>query len=240
MSPLPTVKCSKRENTVADKSDRIKIGVIGCGRAAEKLHLPALQKMTDAEVVALADVDKTRVAALADRFGIKERYTDYRELLERSAVDVVAVLVPAQFHVPAALAALDMNKHVFIEKPLALTLDDADRLIARAQQSDRKTVVGFNLRKHRLIEKLRKFVLDGAVGEIEAIRSCWTSAIRYRCELPDWRNSSELGGGALFEIGVHHFDLWRFLLDSEVAGIHIISKAKNGLDETVMCVGPNG
>jgi len=213
--------------------DRIKIGVIGCGRAAENLHLPVLQKMTDTEVVALADVDKASVAALADRFQIKEHYTDYRELLERSSVDVAAVLVPAQFHVPVALAALDMNKHVFVEKPLALTLDEADRLIARARQSDRRIVVGFNLRKHRLIEQARKFVQEGAIGKIETIRSCWTSAIRYRRELPDWRNSRELGGGALFEIGVHHFDLWRFLLDSEVASIHAYSKTKHGLDETV-------
>ena len=145
----------------------------------------------------------------------------------------MAVLVPAQFHVPVALAALDMNKHVFVEKPLAHTLDEADRLIARAQQSDRRIVVGFNLRKHRLIEQARKFVQDGTIGKIEAIRSCWTSAIRYRRELPDWRNSRELGGGALFEIGVHHFDLWRFLLDSEVASIHAYSKTKHGLDETV-------
>lgn len=226
-----------KQNLKQLTGDKIKVGIIGCGRAAGKLHLPALQKMQTVEVILLADVDEKQLNSVADDFGIDERYTDYQKLLQKSQVDVVAVLAPVQFHVPIAIAALDAGKHVFLEKPLALTLEDADKLINHASKSEKKIVIGFNLRKHRLIEQARKMVQDGKLGEIEAIRSSWTSAIRYQQDIPDWRNNSQLGGGALFEIGVHHFDLWRYLLDSEVAQIQAYSKKENGINTTVSLSG---
>ncbi len=211
----------------------MKIGIIGCGRATETLHLPALSRIEQVEVVALADPAHDRLQSVADRFNVAGRYSSHDELLQKADVDVVAVCVPVQFHVAVALDALDAGKHVFIEKPLALTLEDADRLIERASGSDRKIMVGFNLRQHRLIQQARNLIQEGSLGALEGIRSIWTSAIRYRQELPAWRNSRELGGGALFEISVHHFDLWRFLLDSEIVDVYASSTPSKGPEETV-------
>jgi len=215
------------------REDFLKLGFVGCGRATATLHLPALQQLPAAKVMALADVDPDQLKKVADQFQIEQRHTDYRALLDDRSLDVIAVCVPAQFHVEIAAAVLEAGKHLFVEKPLALRLEECDRLIAKARMTNKKIMVGFNLRHHRLIQETRKIIQRGDLGAIEAIRSTWTSAIRYHRTMPDWRNRRELGGGALFEIAVHHFDLWRCLLQSEMEEIFAFSKSTEWPDETV-------
>lgn len=211
----------------------LRLGIIGCGRAAESLHLPALQQLPEIEVLALADKHPDCLNKVANRFRIEQRFTDYRQLLEIPGIEAVAVCAPAQFHVEIALAVLETDKHLFVEKPLAITLQECDRLIARSKQTTRKVLVGFNLRHHRLIEETRHLLEQKQLGEIEAIRSNWTSAIRYHGSMPEWRNQRGLGGGAFFEIAVHHFDLWRYLLHSEIEEIFAFSRSGESHDETV-------
>lgn len=214
------------------KNRPLKIGIIGCGRVTESFHLPALKQLPNTEVVGLADIDKARLNRVANQFRIERRVTEYSELLSDLSIDCVTVCVPAQFHVEVALAALEAGKHVFVEKPLALTLEDCDRLIEKANSVENKITVGFNLRHHRLIQEAQQIIQEGALGNIEAIRSNWTSAIRFRQEVPEWRNSHESGGGVLFEIGVHHFDLWRFLLQKDIEEVYSLSHSENGTDAT--------
>lgn len=209
----------------------IKIGLIGCGRAADQLHLPALRRVAGIEVVALADVNRQRLDVIADRFGVANRHSDYRALLDDPSVEAVAVCVPPQHHVETALAALDAGKHLFIEKPLALSLDDCDRLIERASRTPYKTMVGLNFRQHRLVRQARQLIQQGALGQLELLRSSYTAATRHRFQLPAWRNRRELGGGVLVEIATHHFDLWRFLLGCDVQQIFACSQGDNAEDQ---------
>jgi myo-inositol 2-dehydrogenase / D-chiro-inositol 1-dehydrogenase len=195
-------------------ADRIiRVGIVGCGRVTETRHLPALRYLEGAEVAALADISVDRLNKVADLFHIKPRYDDYQRLLEDPSIDAVAVCVPAQFHVEISLAALDGGKHVFIEKPLALRLDDCDLLTQRAKRSSSKVMVGFNLRWHRLVRQAREMIQQGHLARVDLMRTVLTS---YQDAVPQWRQYRERGGGVLFELAVHHFDLWRFLLRSEV------------------------
>jgi predicted dehydrogenase len=159
---------------------------------------------------------------VGDQFAITRRHDDYRALLDDPVVEAVAVCVPAALHVEVALAALDAEKHLFIEKPLALSLDDSDRLIERAQRSARKILVGFNMRWHRLVRGAREIIRSGDLGALDVARTVWTTGIR---NAPQWRSRRELGGGVLWEIAVHHFDLWRFLLQSEVEEVFVTSRS---------------
>ena len=117
----------------------LKLGIVGCGGAAGRLHLPALRHVHEIEVVGLADIDQPRLDALAERFGINVVYSDYRRLLDDPDIDAVAVCVPPELHLDLSFAVLDANKHLFVEKPLALSLPDCDRLIARASESRLKS-----------------------------------------------------------------------------------------------------
>ena len=210
----------------------LRIGISGCGRAAEQLHLPAIETHPHLAVVVASDTQKNQLEKVADAFGIQHRYTDFQLLIEQANIDIAAVCVPVQFHHEIAKCALMAGKHLLIEKPLTLTLAEADELIEIAEKSRVKILVGFNLRRHRLIQAAKAMIAAGRLGKITAIRSQWTSAIRYRQELPAWRSQRKLGGGALFEIAVHHFDLWRCLTGSEITEICAHSGSQNFPDET--------
>ncbi len=214
---------------MAGKGKVVRLGLIGCGGVTETRHLPALQNLPGAEVVAVADIDPDRLKRVADRFHIQQRYTNFSALLDNPAIEVVAVCVPAQFHVEVALAALDAGKHLFIEKPLALSLEEADQLIARAGQLPYKVMIGFNLRWHRLMRQARAMIQQGTLGPLALIRTALTS---YHENVPEWRKQRNLGGGVLFELAVHHFDLWRFLLQSEVEEVFAVSQSQQWEDET--------
>ena len=107
----------------------MKIGLIGCGKVALTRHLPSLQSLSNIEVAAVADVDPACLNGVADRFHIAHRYLDYKDLLNDSMLEAVAICVPASLHVEVALSALQAGKHVFIEKPLSLCLKEANTLI---------------------------------------------------------------------------------------------------------------
>jgi len=213
------------------KKKTLKVGIIGCGWAGATLHLPALESIDDAQVVALADIDRGSLNRAGDKFHITTRYTNYRNILENEDVEAIAVCVPASSHSEIAVAALDAGKHVFIEKPLALSLDEADLIVKKAKHSACRTMVGFNLRFHRLVRQARKIINEGKLGKIESVRTAWTSDVRHYREMPEWRNKREMGGGTIMEIGIHHFDLWRFLLGSDVEEVFAITHSSEWEDE---------
>jgi myo-inositol 2-dehydrogenase/D-chiro-inositol 1-dehydrogenase len=111
-----------------------------------------------------------------------------------------------------------------------LSLEEADRLIARAAQFPHKVMVGFNLRWHRLLRQARALIQQGILGPLELMRTAFTS---YHQNIPAWRKRRELGGGVFFEVAIHHFDLWRFLLQSEVEEVFAVSRSRRWEDETI-------
>lgn len=209
--------------------------MVGCGRAAGSIHLPALARVRGVDIVALADTDPERLADLAARVPGALGYTDYRALLEDDRVELVAVCVPVTRHAEIATAVLRAGRHLFVEKPLALTLEECDRLVAEAREAEaagQRSAVGFNLRSHRLLRRARAAIAAGTLGEIELVRTLW-SADWSRLFRPSWHASRAGGGGALLEIGAHLADLWRWLLDSEVDIVQANSRSSAFDDQTV-------
>lgn len=209
----------------------VRLGIIGCGAVTENLHLPALKRARRVSVVALADKDGSRLQRLAARYGVARCYGSYRDLIEDRNVDAVAICLPPKLHAEVALAAFEQGKHLFIEKPLALDLAECDRLIeAIKRDPSRKVMVGFNLRWHRLVRQTREIIKRGELGRIRLVRTVFTSGKQSAAGmLSSWRSSPETGGGLIFDVGVHHFDLARFLLESEVKEIQASS---SGFDQS--------
>jgi myo-inositol 2-dehydrogenase/D-chiro-inositol 1-dehydrogenase len=202
----------------------VRVGLVGCGHVTENFHLPALRSLGEARVVALADVDAGRLKAVADRFGVAERYADFHELVGQADIEVVGICTPPRFHVEMALAALEAAKHVFIEKPLGLDVEETDRLTRRARGSSRKLMVGFNLRHHVHVRAARALIRQGRLGAVELVRTVLSSRYRSQAGLPPWRRHREQGGGVFSELAVHHFDLLRFLLESEIEEVFAVSR----------------
>ena len=103
-------------------------------------------------MVAVADLNPEALHEVSSRFNVSRCVTDYRVLLEDRAIHAIAICVPVPFNFEIALAALDAGKHVFIEKPLTLTLSECDRLLERAAGLPLQVMVGFNIRWHRLAQ----------------------------------------------------------------------------------------
>ena len=201
---------------------KIRMGIVGCGKSAETMHLPALRHVDSIKVIAAVDTNENRLRAVADRFSIPGRFTDYRELLEQKEIDAVAVLTPPGSHMEIGLAAMDAGKHVFMEKPLAVDVDHCAILAEKAETAKVKTMLGFNFRWHRLLRRAREFIRSGGLGHIKAIQSTYTHW-HPGDTAQAWHGKRENGGGVLHNDGVHHFDLWRFLLEREVSEIFSIS-----------------
>ena len=212
----------------------IGVGVIGYSGVASRLHLPVLSKLPGVRVTAIAGTTQGALNAVADRYAIPARYLDYRDLLQDPGVDAVAICVPPGLHEVIGLAALEANKHVFMEKPLALSLEQCSRLVRAAESSSATTMVGFHLRWHRLVQEAHEWMTAGRLGTVELLRTVFTSGIRWRANLPAWRTRRHAGGGVLIESGVHSYDLWRFLAGSEIDEVQVTSRSAGDNDITAL------
>ena len=120
--------------------------------------------------------------------------------------DVIGVLGAPGAHADVAMQAIDAGCHVLVEKPLALTLDAADALIAGAQGRSPLVAMGFHMRWHRLVRQAREVIQSGRLGTIESIQTVWNSP-RPDPGTPAWKFTRATGGGAIVELGVHLFDI---------------------------------
>jgi len=206
---------------------------VGCGFVTRHRHLPTLRRVPEVEVVALADMDSAALNDLADRYHVRRRYSSAEGLINDAEVEAIAVCVPVAAHAKVALAALEADKHVFVEKPLTLHLEEADCLIARAARSRSKVMVGFNLRWHRHVQAAQRLVAAGGLGRVHGLSTVFSDTVLSRKGLPEWRSRRNVGGGVLLDKLAHHFDLWRFLLRDEVDEVFAFTRSGRSDDHTV-------
>jgi predicted dehydrogenase len=122
--------------------ETVKVGLVGCGAIAQEMHLPYLRELNDRfEITALCDLSEGVLRALAHDYGVRQTYTDYRRLLAEADVDAVMIL--SRHHAPAAIAAARAGRHVFVEKPMVVNLQEADELIETARGANVQVMVGY-------------------------------------------------------------------------------------------------
>ncbi len=191
-------------------SDRLRFGLIGCGRVAPR-HADSIAQSAAAELVAVADVRASRAARFAAQYRA-EAYTDYRRLLDRADVDIVSICTPSGLHADMAVAALQAGKHVVLEKPMALSLADADRVIRAAAQGARKLCVVLQNRYNPPMQELKQVVDSGRLGRLllgnATVR--WYRPQEYYED--EWHGTWAMDGGALMNQSIHHIDALQWLL----------------------------
>ncbi len=142
--------------------DRVRFGVIGAGMMGS-IHARIGHELLYPQLVAVADVDKQRASALAEQYGAAA-YTDFREMLQRESLDAVIVTTPETDHREAVVRAAECGYHVFVEKPMAATLEDADAMIAACDRQGVKLMVGYILRFEPCYAQIRDAVAGNAIG----------------------------------------------------------------------------
>ncbi len=188
-------------------AERMRLGIVGAGAATQVGHLPALKRVKEIQVVGICDNDLAKARTLADRFGIPDAYEDIEELVEFEELDALLVCTPSHLHESHVLAGLSAKLHVFVERPLALTVAGANKLMKAAQRHDRLIMVGANHRYRPDIQQIRSCMQHGELGDLESIRAWWFLARAGRGSI-GWRQKPELaGGGAMFDLGISLLDL---------------------------------
>lgn len=180
---------------------RLKVGVIGAGGIAHA-HLPRLMERSDAvEVIGVADVNAAAALATAEKYGLARQVADYRELLP--AIDAVLICVPTHLHAAMAVDALEAGKHVFCEKPLARTLEQADAIAAAAARSPGALQVGFVRRFDHEWLAWREAVQAGKIGRPVTWRHIAATSV---AAWSPWFCRDEMGGGPFLDGCIHNYD----------------------------------
>ncbi|MDP6707234.1 MAG: Gfo/Idh/MocA family oxidoreductase [Alphaproteobacteria bacterium] len=202
----------------------IGVGFIGTGRISD-LHAIEYLQSTEARIVALADAEpeRARERAAAWRLGEVPVFADYRALLERSDVDMVEILVPHHLHGPIAQAAFAAGKHVSLQKPMTLSLAEADDLVARADAAGVAFKVFENFLFYPPVVKAKELIGAGAIGEpltirIKANKGDPAYAWQVPASATAWRQDASRSGGSplTFDDGHHKFALaWHFMGQAE-------------------------
>jgi predicted dehydrogenase len=177
-----------------------------------KKVIPAMQKATRAEVVAIGSRDGDRARAAATQLGIARAHDSYEALLADPEVDAVYIPLPNHLHMQWAVAAAAVGKHILCEKPLALTVADAQRMIEAADRAGVRLMEAFMYRLHPSWVAARELVASGRIGTLSAVQS-WFSY--YNDDQGNIRNIVSAGGGALYDIGCYCINLSRTLFGGE-------------------------
>jgi predicted dehydrogenase len=191
-------------------AETLKVGVIGVGGIAGT-HFPGWKESPLAEVVALADLDRSVLSRVADAQGVKRRYEKPEELIADPEIDIVDVCTPNMYHAPLAIAALEAGKHVICEKPLAPTPADIKRMIQARDKSGKLLMTAQHFRFEGTSKALKAEIDTGVLGEIYHARS-WMLRRSAAPTRPGFIMKQHSGGGPCIDIGVHILDLTLWMM----------------------------
>lgn len=222
--------------------DRVRIGLIGCGRIVENEHLPAMARSERVELVGCADSAPGRAASIGALAGLPEPacYEDYHDLLRRGDVDLVSVAVPPSVRAAVVLDAAAAGKHVVCEKPFAISLAEADKMLNAFERSGTTLAMYHNYLYYFEHQLAARLIAEGAIGEVVSVEICGLGS---RPSLgadgfsPAWRwDPAIAGGGVTMDIGVHAFYLCELFLPEPVTAVSAVMRyADSGVDDHAFC-----
>lgn len=198
--------------------ESIRVGIVGCGRISG-LHSLGYRGREDARIEAVCDTKKSRAREKARAWGVEKVYADHQELLADPEIDLVELLVPHHLHAEMTIAACEAGKNVSVQKPMALSVAEADSMIEAAQRAGVTLRVYENFVFYPPHVRAKEMIDAGEIGEPQMIRmhvSTGKSDTEWKVPLSSWLwriNETKCGGGPLiFDHGYHLFSLARYLM----------------------------
>jgi predicted dehydrogenase len=197
---------------MGENSGKLRFGIVGCGGVGPT-HAGALLRINDAEIVAVADLLPDRARELAEKIGISKVYGSDVEMLADPQIDVVCLCTPSGEHAAQAIRAMQAGKHAVVEKPMEITLEACDRMIAAQEQTGNKLTIIHQHRFDAATRQVKEAIDSGKLGRIILADAHvkWFRKQHYYDVAP-WRGTwAGDGGGALMNQGVHTVDLLQWL-----------------------------
>ncbi len=194
------------------KGPKLRVAVIGCGGIAQA-HMKVWKTFPDVEIVAGCDIDPDRLKVMEETHGVKENFTDWKQLLKKVKLDAVDICTPNGVHCAPAVDSANAGLHVVTEKPMAMNPKECQKMIDASARADKKLVVGFQYRYHPNTEFLTRARDAGTFGNIMFMKC---QALRRR-GIPNWGvfgRKDLQGGGPMIDIGVHIIEMAHYFLGS--------------------------
>jgi UDP-N-acetylglucosamine 3-dehydrogenase len=189
--------------------DKIGVGLIGCGVMGATLAA-SCNTLDQAQILAVSDVQQNMVDKAATELGARP-FSNYQDMLALSEIDAVLVAVPGFLHRAPAVAAAQAGKHVFCEKPMAVSLEDCDAIIEACKQADRKLMIGQVCRFHGIHGRVKQLVDDGQIGEPTCMVTRRLGGGWGGMWAQKWRLERAKSGGNLLEVNAHEIDFMRWV-----------------------------
>ena len=190
---------------------KTRIGIVGAGGVADRIHLPACRALADAEVVGICDLDPEARRLTSEKFGVPRTFASLDEMLDQARPDMVVVGTPPQSHFEICEKSMEAGAHVFCEKPFMPTVDEADRIIELARRENLLLRVNNQYRFMTFYTETKRRLLAGDFGRVFYIQ-CWQEMFHPPEQETNWRN--QLTRYVLYEFGTHALDLVSFFFDA--------------------------
>lgn len=226
------------------KTKKVGLGLIGLGYIG-KIHLRNSLRLKSARLVAVSDISKKKCARIK-KMGVKKTFTDYQQLLKDPSVDAVIIALPTHLHSRCCKDAAEAGKDIFVEKPLARSIEEGKDVVSVANKNGAKLAVGYDLRFNPLFLDLKEKMRSGTLGDVEIAyaTNIGSGPFSHRSEgsiprpVPSWWFDKDLtGGGALMDLGVHLINLlrWFFGEITDIKG-HFGYRFNLGVEDHATCI----
>lgn len=195
---------------------KLNFALVGCGRIAKK-HIEALTELEGVNLVSVCDIMEERAKEYGEKYNIPF-YNNYDEMLQNEEIDVISILTPSGLHAKNTIDIVKKyKKHIVVEKPMALRLDDADEMIRTCDENRVRLFVVKQNRYNIPVVKLRKALEEGRFGKLVmgTVRVRWARHQNYY-DMDDWRGTWAMDGGVLTNQASHHIDLLEWMMGQPI------------------------
>ena len=227
----------------------IKVGIIGCGKIAQVRHIPEYLANPNAEICGFYDINLARAEELARKYGAKA-YPTYEALLADPGIDAVSVCAANHVHAEISIAALKAGKHVLCEKPMAISLEECEAMVAAARESGKYLMIGQNQRLAKAHVKARELIAQGAIGKVLTFRTIFGHGGPETWSIDPGKNvwffdKTKAAMGAMADLGIHQTDMIQYVLGSKIVKTQAVLTTLDkrdatggliGVDDNAICI----
>ena len=227
----------------------IKVGIIGCGKIAQVRHIPEYAANPHVEVYGFYDLNQARTEELAKKYGGKA-YASYQELLADPDIAAVSVCTATHAHAEVTIAALKAGKHVLCEKPMAVTLEECEAMVAAAKESGKYLMIGQNQRLAKAHAKAKELVAQGAIGQVLTFRTIFGHGGPETWSIDPGSNvwffdKTKAAMGAMADLGIHKTDMIQYVLGTKIVKTQAMLTTQDkkdasgnliGVDDNAICI----
>ena len=212
-----------------------KIGIVGCGAIFPR-HLEAIEANNNFKLIAICDIQKDLVRSIAKKLKVKA-YTNFEEMILSKTIDFITIATPNSLHYDQAIFALKNNCDVLIEKPVAFTKEEVENIIKIAKENKQNVYCVLQVRLNPTVQLLKEVLHQNLLGDIRGVSLIqrWQRPLEY---FTGWRAEPNIGGGTLYECGIHYLDVLQYIFGKPtVIGSKTYEIKHNaGIEDTIYAI----